>query len=606
MAKELITYNLNHKRMEDLIMKKLLMFVMVLAIAAPAGALKYEPHVPDFAGCENSGQVLWEFTEDGCLPTSDVVDPYYFNPDLPNPMFGMRYSDGAPAAWDWSAGVYTVNSEEGLNCPIGERGGKQYLRMYFEVVHTLVESNDPSLIGFDMELWDMQDWPGCPEPSYEYGQFYGGLAEGINFPPPTETFDVENGWWQSYWVADVEPADAITHVNAIIGMDDHGAVGFAIQEVYMNYIWFNEDDGSDIPEHPCVIVPPLPTRVVVIDANDMPVYEPQDMGPPPGPPPMGPTDGQMQVRLAWQPGDPCYPAFTAIVIVDPNIEGDGPHEDFIFTNGTEPNGIVTLTFNETNWNQYQNVFVEATGDLLREGEEFFDVELTITIDIADPNFGEPGSDPVVVSGEFSIIDNDIPYISFLPRDALLNVLTENNPGVPECINITLSHIPNDDVEVRAVFDFEAGGPAFEMVVMDPNFEDWTDPNHLLFTSVNYFVPQQICLEAIDDDEVMEVGLELVPGQIILEALSDDIRYWTEPEDLGGEGGELTRGIVGFNVEDNDCGAWGYDAVDHNEDCRVGLADFAHFFAQWPICTEPYDADTNQWGDCGALWKLVVE
>jgi hypothetical protein len=63
--------------MEDLIMKKIIMFVMVLAIATPAMALVWEPHTQGFAGCEGSGQVLWEFTEPGCMPTSAVANPPY-------------------------------------------------------------------------------------------------------------------------------------------------------------------------------------------------------------------------------------------------------------------------------------------------------------------------------------------------------------------------------------------------------------------------------------------------------------------------------------------------------------------------------------------------
>jgi len=54
------------------------------------------------------------------------------------------------------------------------------------------------------------------------------------------------------------------------------------------------------------------------------------------------------------------------------------------------------------------------------------------------------------------------------------------------------------------------------------------------------------------------------------------------------------------VQDNECGAIGFDAVDYNEDCRVGLADFAHYLAQWLICTEPHE------DGCDKLWNLVEE
>jgi len=48
-------------------------------------------------------------------------------------------------------------------------------------------------------------------------------------------------------------------------------------------------------------------------------------------------------------------------------------------------------------------------------------------------------------------------------------------------------------------------------------------------------------------------------------------------------------------------------VDFNEDCRVGLAEFAHFYNQWLICTEPYD-NADEYpvvpSVCDKLWILV--
>jgi len=44
--------------------------------------------------------------------------------------------------------------------------------------------------------------------------------------------------------------------------------------------------------------------------------------------------------------------------------------------------------------------------------------------------------------------------------------------------------------------------------------------------------------------------------------------------------------VYVNVEDNDCGAWGYSPMDFNLDCYVDLKDFAEFASHWLECTEP--------------------
>jgi len=579
---------------------------MVFAIATPAMALIWEPHTQGFAGCPGSGQVLWEFTEPGCMPTSDVADPpYYFDPDVEDPVFGTSYTDGGPVVgWTWSGGVYTVNGEDGLNQPIPDRGGKQYMRMYVEVVHTIVESTDPSFIGFALEIWNRYDWTGCPTGAALMGEY-----DGYYFEPPTDTFDLGGGWHQSYWVFDfstdggVEFESSIlheaTHTAALFGMLDAGNIyPFDLEEVYINYIWYNNADGSDIPTEDCIFLPEPGKKVLIVDVNDIPVYEPQDFG---GPPPLGPTDGQLQVSLAWPPGESLgYPAFNATVVVDPdpNQENAGS-SDFSFTKPVppDPNGNVTLYFTQANWSQYQNVHVKATKDLLPEGIETFKVEFTVTIDIADCNFGGIGCDPVVDTASVRVIDNDIPYISVLPPGHLLNVLTENNPGVPRCVNVTLSHQPDYDVEVRAelVSDFDI--LLENMVVMDPNFEDWTDPNHFLFTSGNYNSPRQICFKALDDEELVEPWLEWVYGQLLLNGLSDDPRYQSEAE-----GGELEETVLNFNVQDNECGSVGYPPYDVNEDCYVDLSEVATLYSQWLFCTDPYDDNEL----CDKVWNLVPE
>jgi len=586
---------------------------MVLAIATPAMALIWEPHTPGFAGCPGSGQVLWEFTEPGCMPTSDVADPpYFFDPDVPNPTFGTSYTDGGPVVgWTWSGGVYTVNGEDGLNQPIPDRGDKQYMRMYFEIVHTIKESDDPSLIGFAMELWNRLDWPGCPTGANLIGDY-----DGYYFEPPTETFDLGGGWHQTYWVYDFSTDGSVgtqtfpdlheaTHTAALFGMLDEGDVTpFDMEEVYINYIWYNDADGSDIPIEDCVVLYESGKQPLIVDVNDIPVYEPKDTG---GPPPAGPTDGQLQVSLAWPPGEGLgYPAFTATVVVDPdpNQEHVGS-ADFSFTKPVppDPNGNVTLYFTQANWSQYQNVHVKATKDLLREGPETFKVEFTVTIDIADCNFGGPGCDPVTQTKGIKVVDNDIPFISAVPNAF---ALSEDDPCTPVCFNVRLSHLPTDDVYVLVVAEewaFEE-----EMFIIDPSYEPATDPNKMKFTSGNYAVNQQICVYARDNDWLTEAWTQFIGGVVILTPYSEDVRYrvdWLQPDPYGfpievdDSGGEAEETIVNVLVEDNDCGSVGYPPYDVNEDCYVGLSEVATLYGQWLFCTDPYDdADA-----CDKLWNF---
>jgi hypothetical protein len=636
--------------MEDLIMKKLIMFVMVLAIATPAMALEYPDVAPDFTGCDNSAWVVWEFLTDDCNPSSeDYSPPYAYSPEPVDPItFGSRHWDDPTDdagwggsydedLWTYSDGKYSVEAEDSFNQSIPHRGGKAFLRQYFQVVHTMPEGADPcelGLIGLGLELWDMsvyeeEGWTGCPV-GYE-GLAGDGYIGGDNYKAPDKDLSVDhgNGWHTSVWVTDFWQdtecttkyaavdsidLDAATHAVCIIGMDlDRPAQIYQIEEIILDFIWFDEVDGSDIPTQ-CCICRDGGEPVVIVEPNDIPVYEPQDTG---GPPPMGPTDGQLQISLAWRPGeDPCYPndpghyapEFTVTVLIDPdpNNEHVG-NSDFSFTKPVppDPNGNVTLTFDETNWDVYQNVVVEATADLLREGTESSSVKFTVTIDIDDPNFGSDPCEPVTRTYSIAVGDNDIPYISVLPFGQLMDIFTENDPGVERCVNVTLSHKPCPDpcnpetcyeVEVRAeaTSEFEI---ILEQFIMDPNFEDWTDPNHLLFNKDNYNVNQQVCFKVLDDEEHPDTDLEWIPGTVLFNGISDDIRYQSVDED-----GELEPTGVNFNIQDNDCGAWGYDILDINEDCYVGIEDAATLFGQWLFCTDPYDDD----GMCDKVWNLVEE
>ena len=254
--------------------------VVVLAIVGQAAALKYPHDSPSFAGCENSGYVFWEFTDDGCMPTSDEFDPPYdYAPPLADPTFGSRHwDDPTPGSgwgggyggelWTWSDGVFTVLSEDAITQSIPERGSKQYLRQYFEVVHTLVpglpQSDNRWPIGFSVEIWDLSGlgWTGCPQ-GYETGSGYLGGYEDI---PPEIHYEIPGapGWYKSIWVHDFSmdgvfgPQDGFndlfdaTHTACIVGMDldpESGEI-FQIEEVVIDFIWFDDPCGNDIPTEP--------------------------------------------------------------------------------------------------------------------------------------------------------------------------------------------------------------------------------------------------------------------------------------------------------------------------------------------------------------------
>jgi len=174
-------------------------------------------------------------------------------------------------------------------------------------------------------------------------------------------------------------------------------------------------------------------------------------------------------------------------------------------------------------------------------------------------------------------------------------LSENDPCVPVCVNVRLSHLPEYNVDVFVVRESDYDILLDSMSIMDPPLGVADEPNRLTFTPGNYNVNQTICLTALDDEELVEAGLEWISGIILLNGQSKDIRYQSSEE-----GGELDELEVDFNVQDNECGAIGYNPSDYNEDCRVGLADFAHYYNEWLICTQPYE------DGCDKYWNIVPE
>ncbi|MHC4326340.1 MAG: hypothetical protein ACYSUX_18875, partial [Planctomycetota bacterium] len=370
---------------------------------------------------------------------------------------------------------------------------------------------------------------------------------------------------------------------------------------------------------------------IAVDSNDVPVYEPTD---PDAPPTVGPTEGQLLVSLTWQPGEPSYPAFNATVVVDPNVDGDGPHADFVFPD-SDPclvtDGSVTLSFSDANWSIPQLVVVQAVEDLDREGNESYPIELTVTINIADPNFGNPT--PVVVESSVDVIDNDIPFVLATPDEF---EISESDPCTCVDLTVRLSHKPTDNVYVRVLSEgwIFGGDDKAEMAYLDPPLgPDVPDPNLLTFTTVDdqdpceatltsgWNVEQTITVCPIDNDELAEAWTEWIEGVIFLPSYSEDVRYlvpWFNSDGSGADNpeteeeeemsdGEAEETIVAVSVQDNECGAVGYDPMDFNEDCRVGLGDFAHFYAQWQFCTEPYDNSEVYPAvpsECDKLWDLV--
>jgi len=540
--------------MEDLIMKKLIMFLMVLAISVPVSATINDSAPPPWGSATPRSTTVWQMESDPMT-----------NPPCEDGATGGHWDSGSEGTWVAMDGVFTP--DEVLYCWAGVPAGSgTYVTVRAQL--QLAPGSGTTFGNTSFEIVDTDgEWLGDVLPLTTTDE-----GDGLLVIEGTDEFPSDGVSCGFY----IEPSGDALQIEGII----------------MDILLHESATPPTGSPRTSTCLPKLP---IIVDSNDMPVHEPQDDG---GPPPVGPTNGQLQVRLAWQPGeDLSYPNFTATVNVDPN-EGDVPNEDFVFPDSIAADGSVDLTFTQANWNQYQNVHVQAVADLDREGGQSYPIELTVTIDIADPCFGNPT--PVVVTDYIGVVDNDIPHIVALPL-AIEGQLSENDPCVPYCFDVTLSHLPTDDVYVLVARDSEYNILLESMSVMDPPLGVADDPNKLKFTPGNYNTPQTICLEARDDDGLAEPWLEWVPGFIILNALSDDPQYQSDSE-----GGELEETEVQFNVQDNECGSVGYPPYDIDENCYVDLSELAIFYGQWLLCTEPYDGGYNEWGDCGAAWNLVVE
>jgi hypothetical protein len=325
--------------MEDLIMKKLIMFLMVLAISVPASATIDDSAPPLWGNAGPRSTTAWQMESD---PTTD--------PPCEDGATGAEWrSDGT-----WADGVFT---NPDFWCFAGVPSGSgTYATVRAQL--QLSEGSGPPGGGATFEFEDEEQWLG---------------------DITTTVTDQGGGLWV------IEGTGTFPEGGIICGLwTDSDDGDLQIEGIIMDILLHeSEEPPSSTPRrNSCVGV----KQAIFVDSNDIPVYEPQDPG---GPPALGPTEGQLLISLGWQPGEDLgYPAFTATVNVDPN-EGDVPNEDFVFPDSIAVDGSVDLTFTQANWSDPQPVAVQAVQDIDREGDEDYPIELTVTIDIADANFGNP-------------------------------------------------------------------------------------------------------------------------------------------------------------------------------------------------------------------------
>jgi hypothetical protein len=575
-------------------MKKLIMFLMVLAISVPVSATIDDPAPPMWGVAGTTG--VWQLDDPCWSEPSCLEGTENYNLDVPDAT--------------WENGVLTTSSTEleTLWCVIGVSEGGLYVTIHLQIAAS-------------------EEIENATQTSLEIREA-GPDGEFIN-----ETFpELVNEGGGVYTLSGTMSRPAGENLAAGCFIE---ANNMAVEGIIVDVI---THDGETPPtgsarSTSCLVAP---KPAIVVDPNIITIYEPRD----PcefGPEPPGPVVGNFGVKLGWRPGeDPCYPndpchyaaEFTVTVTLDPNTEGDKDHDDYKIWDGHSVDGTIQLVFDQNNFDVLQEVHIEAIKDLEREGNESYNLGFTSACN-EDANFQD-------AEGTLSItvIDNDVRHVSALPDRITLSETDAGDPCGTEEIAVRLSHQPDHTVYALVYADewaFEE-----EMFVIDPNFEDWTDPNRLTFTATTWGggscpeynettmtscwdKPLTIEVHAKDNDWVSEPDVTNIPGLVVFVPYSEDLEYsvdWLEPDPYGfpievedGDG-EAEEKEVDVVVEDNDCGALGYGIADvagggeegDEPDCVVNLADFAALYSQWFSCTDPFDADINQWGDCCAEWE----
>jgi hypothetical protein len=109
-------------------------------------------------------------------------------------------------------------------------------------------------------------------------------------------------------------------------------------------------------------------------------------------------------------------------------------------------------------------------------------------------------------------------------------------------------------------------------ILNPN-QVTVSPAQVIFTAANWQTPQTVTITAIDDDD-MERATHDTTLRLTVTADPESPYY------------SYSLADVPVLIEDNDCGAWGFNPADFNLDCQVNLEDFSLFVLEWIACSMP--------------------
>jgi hypothetical protein len=152
-------------------------------------------------------------------------------------------------------------------------------------------------------------------------------------------------------------------------------------------------------------------------------------------------------------------------------------------------------------------------------------------------------------------------------DQANNAIVLSEPGqTSERYSVKLSAKPKSDVVVMVKSDSQT--------LLDTG-HGWGPSVQLVFDEQTWSLGQTVLVKAVDDHDLEFNHI----SKITHTASSRDIRF------------DKVEACLIIPVLDDECGAWGFDRMDFNRDCRVDAADLAQFAESWltPALPSPTDS-----------------
>jgi hypothetical protein len=548
--------------MEDKIMKKLIMFVLVFSLSASAFADDLNP--PDWAGAPGTIYGIWGFDDEA--PSGDIGD----REDYPEEG-AMVPHDTHPDPEEFA---YTSDTE----------GAHQYMFQGYTERCTWLETYQgregvlSAAVGWDFEMYNFEgsgtklirlqitSWPG----GAGIEEFWIDQSNGPEVGPidpddllVAEIADVGDGW--THRTYEYEIGDNPSWEGIWIGV----AGEQAIDQIVIDTICYPGVEPPVGPGRPILDGP------IIIEPNVMLVYETDE------------TQGDFGVSLRNEPPS----GATITVTVDPNDTGDGANEDITLIDGAGEGNVVTFSFSDSNWDAPQTVTFKAIDDEISEPPNLLERQ-NILVSSSWPEHPADANYVGETLVKVEVMDNDQANILFSVTPP---IQLKEEPKVIEAVTVgvTLQVAPSGGpVKIFVTSQGGDGNPP----IMDPPLTPESDPNSLIFNASNYNIPQEIDFLG-NDDEVLQIEEAFAEGdqnyqaEIVFTVVDDggDTRY-----------AGLER-ILDVNIEDNECGAFGFldmDIANSNgealPDCYVDIYDMIELITQWLDCSDIKDSSCESY------------